>query len=48
MQVKEQAASRLLTLHNIAFLFDLVDQARAAIVDNTMDELVERVAINWS
>ena len=48
LQVKEQAASRLLTLHNIAFLFDLVDQARAAIVNNTMDELVERVAINWS
>ncbi|MDB4102583.1 tRNA guanosine(34) transglycosylase Tgt [Acidimicrobiales bacterium] len=48
LQVKEQAASRLLTLHNIAFLFDLVDQARAAIEDNTIDELVDRVARNWS
>jgi len=48
LQVKEQAAARLLTLHNIAFLFDLVEQARAAIVAGSIDELVERVALTWS
>ncbi len=48
LQVKEQAASRLLTLHNIAFLFDLVDQARQAVIDGSIDDLVERVGRVWS
>jgi len=48
LQVKEQVAGRLLTLHNIAFLFDLVDQARSAVADNTIDDLVARVAAVWS
>ena len=48
LQVKEQVAGRLLTLHNIAFLFDLVDKARSAIENGTIDELVEQVAEVWS
>lgn len=48
LQVKEQGVLRLLTLHNIAFLFGLVEQARGAIVDGTIDELVERTATVWS
>lgn len=48
LQVKEQGVARLLTMHNLAFLFDLVDQARAAIVEGTIDDLVDRVARVWS
>lgn len=48
LQVKEQAALRVLTLHNIAFLFRLVDQARAAVADGTIDEVVNRVGEVWS
>jgi queuine tRNA-ribosyltransferase len=47
LQVKEQGVGRLLTLHNIAFLFDIVDQARAAIADGSIDELVDRVGRVW-
>ena len=47
LQVKEQAAARLLTLQNLAFLFDLVDQARVAIKEDTIDELVDRVGAVW-
>jgi len=48
MSVKEPAAARMLTMHNIAFLFDLVEQARAAVGDGSIDELVGRVRRNWS
>ena len=40
--------ARLLTLHNIAFLFDLVEQARAAIEMGTIGDLVDRVGRVWS
>jgi len=48
LQVKEQVAGRLLTLHNIAFLFDLVDQARSAIATGSIDDLVARVEAVWA
>lgn len=48
LQVKEQGVLRLLTLHNIAFLFDLVEQARAAIADGSIGDLMERTATVWS
>lgn len=47
LQVKEQSAARMLTLHNIAFLFDLVDQARRAVTDGSIDQLVSRVGEVW-
>jgi len=48
LQVKEQGVLRVLTMHNIAFLFRLVDQARDAVVAGTIDELVDRVGRVWS
>ena len=48
LQVKEQSVQRLLTLHNIAFLFRLVDEARAAVETNTIDAFVEQVAEVWA
>lgn len=47
LQVDEPGVSRILTLHNIAWLFDLVDRARAAVQDCTMSELVDEVASVW-
>lgn len=48
LNVKEHGVSRLLTMHNIAFLFRLVEQARTAIKNGTIDELVAETAIHWS
>lgn len=48
LNVKEHSVARLLTLHNIAFLFRLVAQARAAIKKGTIDDLVAETALYWS
>jgi queuine tRNA-ribosyltransferase len=42
--VDEPTAPRLLTLHNVAWTFDLVAQARAAIVAGTLVDLRSRIA----
>lgn len=46
-QVKEQAAARMLTLHNIAYLFDLIERTRKAIKQGNIAELVEETARYW-
>ncbi len=45
--VGEPTAARLLTLHNLAWLLDLVDGVRAAIVAGTLDELRIAVGAVW-
>jgi queuine tRNA-ribosyltransferase len=47
LQVGEPGVGRILTLHNIAWLFNLVEQARVAVQDCRIDELVEEVAAVW-
>ncbi len=47
MSVNEPTASRLLTLHNIAFLNDLAAEARAAIEAGGFDRFRERVNEVW-
>jgi len=47
LQVDEPGVSRILTLHNIAWSFDLMDRARVAIQDCTMTDLVAEVAAVW-
>ena len=46
-QVNEPTASRLLTLHNLAWMLALVDQARAAIVAGTFQRLRAEVLAVW-
>ncbi len=48
LKVHEPSVQRLLTLHNIAFLFRLVDEARDAVREGTIDQLVDRVGQVWS
>jgi queuine tRNA-ribosyltransferase len=45
--VQELTAARLLTLHNVAWLLDLVDRVRAAIRTSTLAELRARVHAIW-
>jgi queuine tRNA-ribosyltransferase len=45
--VREATAGRLLTIHNLAWLLGLVDQARAAIIAGTLGELCSAVAATW-
>ncbi len=47
MSVNEPTASRILTLHNIAFLNDLAAEARAAIEAGGFDRFRERVDEVW-
>jgi queuine tRNA-ribosyltransferase len=46
--VGEPTAGRLLTLHNLAWLTDLVAQARAAVVEGRLDTLRRRVTDTWA
>lgn len=48
LNVKEQGAARLLTLHNIAYLFNLVQRCREAITKGTIEQLVAETALYWS
>jgi queuine tRNA-ribosyltransferase len=45
--VGEPTAGRLLTLHNLAWLLALVDQARAAVIAGRLEELRSAVAATW-
>jgi queuine tRNA-ribosyltransferase len=46
-KVGEPTAGRLLTLHNVAWLLDLVAQARTAIASGTLNELRSQVGATW-
>ena len=48
LMVDEPTAGRLLTLHNLAWLRDLVLRTRSAIVAGQLDELRREVAGYWS
>jgi queuine tRNA-ribosyltransferase len=48
LSVNEPTAPRLLTLHNVAWTFALVDRIRAAVVDGTLDQVRAEVAAVWS
>lgn len=45
--VNEPTAARILTLHNLAWTLDLIDQARSAIYAGDLDRLYERVCQVW-
>ncbi len=45
--VNEPTALRLVTLHNLAFMFDLVDRIRAAVADGTLEELRAETGAVW-
>jgi queuine tRNA-ribosyltransferase len=47
LSVNEPTAPRLLTLHNVAWTFALVDRIRAAVVDGTLDAVRAEVAAVW-
>ena len=46
-QVNEPTASRLVSLHNIAWTFHLMNRARTAIESGTFDELRRSVLTTW-
>ncbi len=48
LTVKEPSAGRILTLHNLAFLFDLVAAARAAIEAGELASLRHEIAAHWN
>ena len=48
LQVGEPTASRLLSIHNVAWTIDLMAQMRAAIVNGTFDELRRDVLAVWA
>ncbi len=43
----DPTAARLLTIHNLSWLLDLVAQARSAVLDGTLDGVRRRVAEAW-
>jgi queuine tRNA-ribosyltransferase len=45
--VKEPSAGRLVSLHNLAWLFELVGRARHAVFDGTLAELRREVEVAW-
>lgn len=45
--VGEPTAWRLLTIHNLAFMFDLMDRARTTIAAGTFDQLRAHTADRW-
>lgn len=47
LAVGEPAAARILTLHNLAWLFDLMGRIRGSIVDGTFDQLRKDVLLVW-
>ena len=48
LQVGEPTASRLLSLHNLAWTIDLVESMRSAIVDGTFDLLRAQILSVWA
>jgi queuine tRNA-ribosyltransferase len=47
LQVGEPGVGRILTLHNIAWLFDLMDRAGRAVETGTISTLVKQTAAVW-
>jgi queuine tRNA-ribosyltransferase len=47
LNTNEPTAARLLTLHNVAWLIELVAEARRAIAAGRLDELRSRTAASW-
>jgi len=47
LQVGEPTASRLLSIHNIAWTLDLMDRMRTAIIDGTFDAMRRDVLAVW-
>jgi queuine tRNA-ribosyltransferase len=47
LSVAEPTAPRLLTLHNLAWTFALMDRIRAAVAGGTLDSLRAEVAASW-
>jgi queuine tRNA-ribosyltransferase len=47
LAVGEPTAMRLVSLHNLAFMFDLVNRIRAAVTDGTLPALREELAGAW-
>jgi len=48
LAAREPTAARLITLHNLAWLLRLMDQARAAVRDGTLDDLRASVGAIWA
>ena len=48
LQVKEPTAARILTLHNLSYLFDLIARTRDAIEAGALDDVRAEVAAVWS
>jgi len=48
LSVKEPTAARILTLHNLTYLFDLVSQCRSAIDAGAIDDVRAEVAAHWA
>ena len=47
LMVKEPTAARILTLHNLAWLLRLMEQARRAIADGSLARLHQEIAQTW-
>ena len=47
LMVKEPTAARILTLHNLAWLQRLMEQARQAIADGSLAQLHQKIAQTW-
>ena len=47
LQVHEPTASRLLSIHNVAWTFDLMNRMRSAILDGTFDAFRREVLAVW-
>ena len=47
LMVKEPTAARILTLHNLAWLMRLMEQARLAIADGSLAQLHQEIAQTW-
>jgi queuine tRNA-ribosyltransferase len=46
--VGEPSAGRLVSLHNLSWLADLVGRARRAVLEGTFSELAAEVARTWA
>ena len=48
LQVGEPTASRLLSIHNVAWTIDLMDRMRASIIDGSFEGLRAEILAVWS
>ena len=47
LMVKEPTAARIITLHNLAWLLRLMEQARQAIANNSLAQLHQKIVQTW-